>query len=43
MHGNLVLDNDPAPIDRLWERYVAAWFKGGKQDPLLQLVRLCEE
>jgi len=43
MHGTLVLDNDPATIDRLWNRYVAAWFKGGKQDPLLQLLRFDAE
>ena len=43
MHGDLVLDNDPATIDRLWNRYVAAWFKGGKQDPLLQLLRFDAE
>jgi general stress protein 26 len=38
--GELVLDNDRAVIDRLWNRFVAAWFKGGKDDPNLQLIRL---
>ena len=39
MHGELVLDNDRATIDRLWNRFVAAWFEGGKEDPKLQLLR----
>ena len=39
LHGELVLDNDRATIDRLWNRFVAAWFKGGKDDPQLQLIR----
>ena len=43
MHGTLSLDNDRATIDRLWNRYVAAWFEGGKNDPKLQLVRLDPE
>ncbi len=37
--GELVPDNDPATIDRLWNRFVAAWFEGGKDDPNLQLLR----
>lgn len=39
LHGELVLDNDRATIDRLWNRFVAAWFPGGKDDPKLQLLR----
>lgn len=39
LHGELVLDDDRATIDRLWNRFVAAWFKGGKEDPKLQLLR----
>jgi general stress protein 26 len=39
-HGELVLDNDRATIDRLWNRFVAAWYPGGKTDPNLQLIRL---
>ena len=39
MQGELVADNDPAMIDRLWNRFVAAWFEGGKSDPNLQLLR----
>ena len=26
-------------IDRLWNRFVAAWFEGGKDDPKLALLR----
>lgn len=37
--GQLMTDNDPATIDRLWNPFVAAWFEGGKTDPKLQLLR----
>ena len=43
VHGNLILDNDRAAIDRLWNRYVAAWYEGGKDDPNLALLRLNAE
>jgi general stress protein 26 len=43
LHGTLTLDNDPATIDRLWNRYVAAWFEGGKDDPKVALLRLDPE
>jgi general stress protein 26 len=39
-HGTLVVDNDPAVIDRLWNTFVAAWYEGGKTDPKLTLLRL---
>ncbi|MBN8899477.1 MAG: pyridoxamine 5'-phosphate oxidase family protein, partial [Rhodospirillales bacterium] len=39
LNGVLTLDNDPVVIDRLWNRFVAAWFKGGKNDPALALLR----
>jgi general stress protein 26 len=39
MHGNLSLDNKRANIDRLWNRFVAAWFPGGKEDSKLALLR----
>ena len=39
MHGKLIIDNDRATIDRLWNRFVAAWFEGGKDDPKLRLLR----
>lgn len=40
LHGTVALDSNPATIDRLWNRYVAAWFEGGKGDPKLALLRL---
>jgi general stress protein 26 len=43
IHGRLSLDNDRAVIDRLWNRYVAAWYEGGKDDPKLALLRLDPE
>jgi general stress protein 26 len=43
IHGALHLDNDRATIDRLWNRYVAAWFEQGKDDPKLALIRLDAE
>jgi general stress protein 26 len=43
IHGELVLDNNRATIDRLWNRFVAAWYEGGKDDPRLQLIRLDPE
>jgi general stress protein 26 len=39
LEGELVADNDPAAIERLWNPFVAAWFEGGKTDPNLQLLR----
>ena len=41
--GDLVADNDRAMIDKLWNRFVAAWFEGGKDDPKLALLRLDPE
>jgi general stress protein 26 len=43
IHGRISLDNDRATIDRLWNRFVAAWFEGGKDDPKLALLRLDPE
>jgi general stress protein 26 len=43
VEGDLVVDNDRAIIDRLWNRYVAAWYEGGKEDPKLLLVRFDPE
>ena len=37
--GRLMPDNDEAVIDRLWNRFVAAWFEEGRDDPKLQLLR----
>lgn len=43
VHGTLAIDNDRAVIDRLWNRFVAAWYGGGKDDPKLLLMRLDAE
>ena len=43
LHGRLSLDKDRAAIDRFWNRYVAAWFEEGKDDPKLALLRLDAE
>jgi general stress protein 26 len=43
IHGELSIDNDRAMIDRLWNRFVAAWYQGGKDDPKLALLRLDPE
>jgi general stress protein 26 len=37
--GRIAVDNDPEMIDKLWNRYVAAWYKKGKEDPKLALLR----
>ena len=37
--GKLVLDNDRAVIDRLWNPFIAAWYEDGKDDPKLALAR----
>jgi len=37
--GRLTPDSDRATIERLWNPFVAAWYKGGKDDPNLQLLR----
>jgi general stress protein 26 len=39
VEGRLTPDNDRATIDRLWNRFVAAWYEGGKDDPKLRLLR----
>jgi len=39
VHGTIVLDNDRATIDRLWNPFVAAWYDKGKDDPKLALLR----
>jgi general stress protein 26 len=43
LHGSVHFDNDRAVIDRLWNRYIAAWYEGGKDDPKLALLRLDPE
>ncbi len=37
--GRIVQNNDRAVIDRLWNPFVAAWYKEGKDDPELALLR----
>lgn len=43
IHGSLSVDTDPAMVDKFWNRYVAAWYEGGKDDPKLALLRLSAE
>lgn len=43
VQGKLCVDNDRAVIDRLWNRFVEAWFEGGKNDPKLTLLRFDPE
>lgn len=43
VHGRLAAQNDRAVIDRLWNKHVAAWYEGGKDDPKLVLLRLDAE
>lgn len=42
LHGNLSSTRDRATIDRLWNRFVAAWYEG-KDDPKIALIRLDAE
>ncbi len=39
IQGAVSLVNDPGMVDRLWNRFIAAWYPGGKEDPSLQLLR----
>lgn len=39
VEGELMTDDNPATIDRLWNRFVAAWFEGGRDDPKVRLLR----
>jgi general stress protein 26 len=43
IHGSISLDTDPDTIERLWNRFVAAWYEGGMDDPSLALLRLDPE
>lgn len=42
LHGTLSTTRDRATIDRLWNRFVAAWYDG-KDDPKIALIRLDPE
>lgn len=39
VHGSLVLSNDRQVIDRLWNPIIDSWFKHGRDDPDLALLR----
>ena len=39
IHGRLIEDMDRAVIERLWNPIIASWYKDGKDDPDLALVR----
>lgn len=39
IHGTLVESDDRAVIERLWNPIIASWYKDGKDDPDLALVR----
>jgi general stress protein 26 len=39
INGTLTIDNDRAVIDRLWNPIIASWYKDGKDDPDLALIR----
>ena len=39
VHGHLTRVTDPAIIERLWNPAIAAWYKGGMDDPKLALLR----
>ena len=40
VHGTLAQSHDRAMVEKLWNRFVAAWYQGGKDDPKLALIRL---
>jgi general stress protein 26 len=40
VHGDLRVDTNRAMVDRLWNRFVAAWYEGGRDDPKITLLRL---
>lgn len=42
VHGVLSTTRDAATIDRLWNRFVAAWYEGA-DDPRIALIRLDPE
>ncbi|QIK77595.1 pyridoxamine 5'-phosphate oxidase family protein [Sphingomonas piscis] len=43
VHGTLVPANDRAIIERLWNPFIASWYKDGKDDPDLLLLRFDTE
>lgn len=43
LQGSITIDDNRATIDRLWNRFIAAWYEGGKDDPKLVLLRFDPE
>ena len=43
IHGSLIEDTDRAVIERLWNPIIASWYKDGKDDPDLVLLRFDAE
>ncbi len=43
LHGSVAIEKDRAVLERLWNQHIAAWFKGGKDDPNLALLRFDAE
>jgi general stress protein 26 len=43
IHGTLVPSDDKAVIERLWNPIIASWYKDGKDDPDLTLLRFDTE
>ena len=43
LQGTLSTTRDRATIERLWNRFVAAWYEGGMDDPKVALIRLDPE
>jgi general stress protein 26 len=43
IHGTLSPSDDRAVIERLWNPIMASWYKDGKDDPDLQLIRFDAE
>jgi general stress protein 26 len=43
VHGTLVPSDDRAVIDRLWNPFIASWYKDGKDDADLLLLRFDTE
>ena len=43
LHGRLSIDNNRQVIDKFWNRFVAAWYEHGKDDPQLTLLRFDAE
>ncbi|HEU4704960.1 MAG TPA: pyridoxamine 5'-phosphate oxidase family protein [Sphingomicrobium sp.] len=43
IHGTLAIHNDRATVERLWNPIIASWYKEGKDDPDLALLRFDAE